>query len=369
MELGLHEAGIKASTLIENWAPAKRVLGQRFPDTELLDDVRGVKALPRADVFAGGFPCTDLSQAGRTAGIHGEASGLVRELFRLLPAVQPTWLVLENVRNMLVLDGGRAMEFLVTHLEDRGYRWAYRLVDSRSFGVPQRRQRVLLVASRTDDPRTVLFADDAGEIPERRLSENAFGFYWTEGLRGLGWARDAVPTLKGGSTIGIPSPPGVWVVGGEPGRRLVKPRIEDAEAMQGFRRGWTSAADSEPRGRGARWKMVGNAVTVGASRWLGSRLVDPGTHDPALDRPLEPGTKWPTAAWGEPGGVRFATQVSLWPVRTRYRHLLDVMDPDEAEPISLRGAAGFLSRLERGTLRIDPDFMVAVKEHVAYASV
>jgi DNA (cytosine-5)-methyltransferase 1 len=367
VELGFEAAGIHASTLIENWAPAMRVLKQRFPEADLKGDVRDVETLPQADIFTGGFPCTDLSQAGRTAGIHGEASGLVRELFRLLPAVQPTWLVLENVRNMLVLDRGRAMEFLVTQLEDRGYRWAYRLVDSRSFGVPQRRQRVLVVASRTEDPRAVLFSDDAGEIPQERLADDAYGFYWTEGLRGLGWARDAVPTLKGGSTIGIPSPPGVWFIDGEPGRRLLKPTIEDAEAMQGFRRGWTSSAAAEPRGHGARWKMVGNAVTVGASRWLGGRLVSPGTHDPALDRPLEAGERWPTAAWGEPGG-RFATDVSLWPVRTRYRHLLDMMKPERADAISWRGAAGFLSRLERSTLRIDPEFMVAVKEHVAYTA-
>jgi DNA (cytosine-5)-methyltransferase 1 len=366
VELGFARAGIVAHTLIENWEPAREVLRRNFPDATLLGDVRDVTSVPRADVLAGGFPCTDLSQAGRTAGIHGEASGLVKELFRLVPLVEPTWLVVENVRNMLSLDRGLAMQFLTTHLEDRGFRWAYRLVNSQAFGVPQRRHRVLMVASRTEDPRPVLFGDDAGEHSLPDLRTDAFGFYWTEGLRGLGWAQDAVPTLKGGSTIGIASPPGVWHRRGALGRRLLKPRIEDAEAMQGFPRGWTAAVpDDRPRRHGDRWKMVGNAVTVGASAWLGARLVAPGTYDAARDTPLRSGDRWPLAAWGE-AGRRFAHDVSMYPVRSDYQHLLDVMRPETADVVTLRGAAGFLDRLDRGSLRVDPEFRVAVKEHVAY---
>ena len=119
-------------------------------------------------------------------------------------------LLLENVRNMLYLDKGEAMRFLVEEIEALGYRWAYRLVDSRFTGTPQRRQRVIFLASQDLDPCSVLFADEAGEPPESHFKDNAFGFYWTEGLRGLGWARDATPTLKAGSTIGIPSPPAIW---------------------------------------------------------------------------------------------------------------------------------------------------------------
>lgn len=158
---------------------------------------------------------------------------------------------------MLVLDGGRAMRFLVGALEALGYRWAYRLVDSRFTGVPQRRQRVILLASLDDDPRDVLFSDDAGEPDTSHFRSDAFGFYWTEGLRGLGWARDAVPTLKGGSTIGIPSPPAIWNPGGRMGRRIVTPTLVEAEQMQGFDPGWTSSADSVSTRKGTRWKLVG----------------------------------------------------------------------------------------------------------------
>src|SRR5262249_35645490 len=132
-------------------------------------------------------PCQDLSQAGRTAGISGANSGLVGEVFRLLDGMKdgPRWLLLENVPNMLKLHGGGAMTFLRRRLEGMGYRLAYRTIDTRAFGLPQRRLRILLLASRTDDPCSVLFADDAGE---RTFDEGAAacGFYWTEGSTGLG---------------------------------------------------------------------------------------------------------------------------------------------------------------------------------------
>src|SRR5262245_59574290 len=100
-------------------------------------------------------------------------------------------------------------------------------------GIPQRRERVYIVASRVGDPRDVLLVDDAGapEAPDlERWRSVACGFYWTEGLRGLGWAFDAVPTLKGGSTIGIPSPPAIVLRSGA----IVQPDIRDAERLQGF---------------------------------------------------------------------------------------------------------------------------------------
>jgi DNA (cytosine-5)-methyltransferase 1 len=186
LELGFHQAGARTELLCEKWEPARAVLGEHFPGVDLRGDIIDLKELPATDVVTAGFPCTDLSQAGRTAGIHGRESGLVKYLFDLLDTAHPRWVVIENVRNMLVLDGGDAMNYLVHKLEKRKYRWAYRLVDSRFTGVPQRRQRVLLVASRSEDPRTVLFADDAGEPDDSRLRRDAYGFYWTEGLTGLG---------------------------------------------------------------------------------------------------------------------------------------------------------------------------------------
>jgi DNA (cytosine-5)-methyltransferase 1 len=361
LECGLVGAGGRAELLCEWWDPARSVLKAHWPEVPLHGDVQTLEAIPRVDVVTAGFPCQDLSQAGRMAGITGKRSGLVGEIFRLIEKSHPRWLVLENVRNMLVLDQGRAMRFLIDSLESLGYRWAYRLVDSRSSGVPQRRQRVLLVASRTEDPSTVLFADEAGEPKLDTLAEDAFGFYWTEGLTGLGWARDAVPTLKGGSTLGIPSPPAIWIPGAPVGRQVVTPLIEDAEALQGFPRGWTEHAQPNGKRNGPRWKLVGNAVSVGVSQWLGMRLANPG--EPNREGRIFDKKKWPTAAWGG-NGKAWASPMSMWPVSQAYTHLLDIVDASTAVPLSLRATAGFLSRTERSTLRFDADFLVSLKEHV-----
>ncbi|MGW7628114.1 DNA cytosine methyltransferase [Streptomyces griseoincarnatus] len=366
VELGFQAAGMRTKLLCEWWEPAQAVLNHRFPDVPLHDDIQTLQALPDVDVVAAGFPCTDLSQAGRTAGIHGKASGMVKHLLELLEDASPRWVVIENVRNMLALDRGTAMEYLVGEFERLGYTWAYRLVDSRFTGVPQRRHRVIFLASRTEDPCSVLFADEAEERPESDYREDAFGFYWTEGNTGLGWARDALPTLKGGSGLGIPSSPAMWVRNARPGRAIVTPRIEDAEELQGFPRDWTRAALEVAR-PGVRWKLVGNAVTVGVSEWVGRRLQDPGHFDETGQLILPKGMKWPTAAWGN-SGERWSVPASLWPERHDYRHLLDVVDSDEAAPLSLRATTGFHTRLLKSRLRYSEEFSQALKEHSGYMS-
>lgn len=362
IELGLQRAGMHTELLCEWWEPARAVLEHRFPDVPIEPDVRDLEKLPPVDLVTAGFPCTDLSQAGNMKGITGEASGLVGEVFRLLDDRRVPWVLLENVRNMLVLDGGRAMHFLVDQMEALGYQWAYRLVDSRFTGVPQRRQRVIFLASTDGDPREVLFADEAGAPDDESYRDDMYGFYWTEGLRGLGWARDAVPTLKGGSTIGIPSPPAIWNRRARSGRRIVTPTVIEAEQMQGFDAGWTERADSVSRRKGTRWKLVGNAVTVGVSEWVAERLGTPGPFDAEV-RSLSASAPWPKAAYGA-NGMRWSVDASMWPVRRPYTHLSDLVDVGTASPLSTRAAAGFLERANRGTLRIDQRFLDDIASHI-----
>lgn len=364
IELGLHRAGHESVLLSELMDSAQSVLRHRFSGVDLVPDVHDVKSLSaEVELLAAGFPCQNLSQAGLVAGIGGEQSGLVNEVFRIVRRRYPKWLLVENVQFMLQLGRGDAMRHIISELENMKMRWAYRVVDSRFAGVPQRRRRVILLASRTEDPRSVLFADDAGER-DADFVDGAHGFYWTEGLRGLGWAKDAVPTLKGGSTIGIPSPPGIWIPDAELGRRLVTPSVEDGEALQGFERGWTDSVDGS-RSAGARWKLVGNAVTVGVAQWVGERLAVPG--DPMGDDvPLVRTGSWPSTAWGDKGKAFEVRGLSEFPVHRSYQHLLHVVRTQDAPALSYKGAAGFLSRTARAKLRFDPDFIADVTEHVEY---
>jgi len=333
-DLGFAKTGIEPVMLCERWEPAATVLRARFPGIPLHDDIRVLTHLPRCEIVTAGFPCTDLSQAGRMAGIDGPQSGLVRDVLRLIGNTSslPEWLVVENVRNMLVLDRGRAMDVLVGGLEALRWRWAYRVVDARAFSLPQRRQRVILVASPVHDPREVLFADEVGEPGASWYRDDAHGFYWTEGRLGLGWVQDAIPTLKGGSTIGIPSPPAIWLPREELGKRIVLPDIEDGEALQGFPRGWTDEVEGSKRA-GLRWKLVGNAVPIPVAEWVGNRLMTPAEPVGTVQGPL--GSRWPVAAFGDRHG-RWTVALSTWPVCATYQHLWDVLDHERITTLSVR---------------------------------
>lgn len=356
-ELGLQKAGVDTELLCEWWDPAASVLRSRF-DAEVVGDIRGLASIPEVEVLTAGFPCTDLSQVGRTAGIGGNASGLVREVFRLVEENPPRWVVLENVPNMLGLAGGAAMAVITDWFAERGWSWAYRTVDSQHFGLRQRRRRVFLVASPTEDPRNVLFADET-TTAGTRAAHRQFGFSWTEGNRGLGWGPGVTPTLKGGSAVGIASPPAVWHIGRDPGAEIVRPSIEAGERLQGFRAGWTAGARD-----GMRWKMVGNAVSVPVAAWIGRRLVEPGEFV-AVERTPRRGGRWPAAASNASGSVE-AWALSERPLPIRARTTLGgVLDDYGSEPLSHGATVGFAGRLAASSLRYEPDFMLALQTHAA----
>ncbi len=364
IELGLDRVGHSTELLCELEPAARAVLLARFPDVENAPDVTKLRELPKSvTLVTAGFPCQDLSQAGKTAGIEGRQSGLVSHVFRLLRKRRVPWVLLENVSFMLRLARGDAMRLVIDELEALGYRWAYRVIDSRAFGLPQRRERVYLVACLPDagDPRDVILSCDAGAPAiKENYRDFANGFYWTEGTRGLGWATDGVPTLKGGSTIGIASPPAIWM----PDGRIVKPDIRDAERLQGFPADWTDAALSVAR-QGFRWKLIGNAVTVDAAQWIGGKLRRPEAYDDSADITMDSRARWPDAAWSLEPGERFVSQASRWPARIAGQSLADFLE-FEPQLLSARATAGFLSRASTSTLRFPAGLIAALEAHLDF---
>ena len=108
--------------------------------------------LPRADLWAAGFPCQDISVSGRQRGINGARSGLFFTLAQLVkgqsPENRPTWIVLENVKNLLSIHGGWDFATVLDTLASLGYRIEYGLLNTKYFGPPQNRERVFIVACR-----------------------------------------------------------------------------------------------------------------------------------------------------------------------------------------------------------------------------
>ncbi len=359
-ELGMHRAGHRTELLCDVLPAAKAVLNARFADVEYRDDILRLGSLPASvDAICAGFPCQDLSQAGRTAGLEGARSGLIGEVFRLLSRRRVPTVIVENVPFMLQLNGGDAIRAIVDEFEHRGYRWAYRVVDTFGFGLPQRRERVFLVASRECDPATVLLGEESPvPRPKSALGELAHGFYWTEGLGGLGWAVDAVPTLKNGSTIGIPSPPAVLM----PDGRIIKPGLRDAERLQGFEADWTAPAETVAR-PSARWSLIGSAVSVPVAQWIGERIVSPASYDQARDSEFSNGGKAPRAARFD-GKRRYAVGIGSDPVGIRPPALSQFLTDIEGQAdLSLKATLGFLGRTRRAKLRFEPGFIAAVERH------
>ncbi|MCF6746611.1 DNA (cytosine-5-)-methyltransferase [Blastococcus sp. KM273128] len=358
-ELGLRTSGHEASLLVENFPPALHVLRRRFPDVKVEEDVRDVTAIPTGtDLLVAGFPCQDLSSVGRKAGITGSKSSLVAEVFRILKTGDVPWVVLENVPFLLSLNKGSALSFVTQTLTALGYRWCYRVVDSNAFGLPQRRNRWFLVASRVGDPRDVLLADQAtppSVVDDYRSA--ACGFYWTEGMRAFGWTVDGVPPIKCGSSVGVASPPAIRTPSGE----FITPDIRDAERLQGFPEDWTAPAEEVAR-PGQRWRLVGNAVSPPVAQWLGERLALPGFYDPSNDRPIE-GPPWPRqAAWADYDGRIHAAKVSAFPAWLP-RDPLATFLRHGGRPLSARAANGFLSRTRKGSLRFPAGFLADLEEH------
>lgn len=355
-ELGFAEAGFRTTMLCEVDPVARAVLADRFPGTEVAADVRELDRLPSGtDIVCAGFPCQDLSSVGAKAGIRGDRSSLVGEVFRLLEQSPVEWVVVENVRFMLHLGKGAAMQRITSEFERLGYRWAYRVVDSRAF-VPQRRHRVFLVASQSHDPRRVLFADDVPAPRRERTIDRPLGFYWTEGTYATGLAADGVPPLKGGSTVGIPSPPAILLADG----RVGTPDLRDAERLQGFPPDWTTAAEEVAR-PSLRWRLVGNAITVPVAAWLASRIASPGEKS-LVSEPTPITGKWPDAGWSC-GDDRFSANVGDHPTMTDTGGLESFLEYP-LHPLSTRATRGFLKRARAGRMRYPDGFLERLEEHI-----
>ena len=174
--------------------------------------------------------------------------------------------------------------------------------------------------------------------PSETKEGSIYGFYWTEGSRGVGWAIEATPPIKGGSSIGIPSPPAVW----RPRNDFVGTiHLEDAERLQGFAPGWTSTTSKSEASRDRfRWRLVGNAVCVPMAQWIGHRLMAPGQFSGKPQ--IWMGSGLPIAAWGGKGKFN-AADVSKWPLRRGRQQLSRFLHRD-LKPLSARATEGFLGR-------------------------
>lgn len=293
LDLGFERQGFSISWACDKERSCRKVLAKHFPSATIYEDVKTIDPLTASpvDVVIGGFPCQDLSTGGQRKGLAGERSGLFYEFIRIVRDMptRPSFVVVENVPGMLTSNNGRDFGVVLNEMVKQ---WspksiAWRLLDSRFFGVPQRRERVFVVADlggeraaeildlKTDMRRDTrarattgknsvstfnpLFDEYVEQYPQpirksRKAQSNKDFETWVDteysntlNLFDVG-QRSSVLVLENPNVV-----------------RYLTPL--EWERLQGFPDGWTDGLSDR-----ARYCQMGNAVTVNVAEWVAKRI-------------------------------------------------------------------------------------------------
>jgi len=149
-DLGLERAGMRCKWQVEIDGYAQAVLRKHWPDVRRHDDVRTFPPQEGewgVDVICGGFPCQDISVAGKGAGLAGARSGLWSEFARIIGELRPRYVIVENVAALLA----RGMGTVLGDLSTLGYDAEWHVIPASAVGAPHRRERVWIIAFRNAD--------------------------------------------------------------------------------------------------------------------------------------------------------------------------------------------------------------------------
>lgn len=171
-DLGFERAGIKTLWQVELNDYCRKVLAKNFPNAERFYSVTTSGehdwVLPKVDIVSGGFPCQDISVAGKGAGINGKRSGLWSEYARLVGELRPKYIVVENVAALLARGMGRVLGDLAA----LGYDAEWECLRASDFGAPHRRERIWIVAYPQSERNSEWCKDGERGEPARELGRS-----------------------------------------------------------------------------------------------------------------------------------------------------------------------------------------------------
>jgi DNA (cytosine-5)-methyltransferase 1 len=297
MRYGSVCSGIEAATVAWHglgWEPAwfseilpfpSEVLKYRYEKVPNLGDMTQLSGkkefAEHIDLLVGGTPCQDFSQAGKRGGLEAQKGNLTLEYIKILESKQPQWFVWENVPGVLSLDGGRVFGTILRKMAECGYGLAYRVLDSRYFGLLQSRPRVFVVGYLGNDrkPPAKVLLDGPSRNHYPAGGDSKTGRIPTLTLRnaGNGNARGVVVvegTLHGDGTPGPYGEGRTWQI------RACTPGEE--EKRQGFpgehtRIPWNDKPADECPDK-PRYEAIGNSMAVPVMRWIGERIEEVSHH-------------------------------------------------------------------------------------------
>ncbi|NCB28066.1 MAG: DNA cytosine methyltransferase, partial [Bacteroidia bacterium] len=224
LDLAAGMAGIEVIGFCEIEPFPVEVLTKRFPGVPIFEDVRkltaevirdrtGMDASQSIDVIFGGFPCQDLSQAGKQVGLTGARSGLWFEMLRVISELRPRYVLAENVRGAVNL----ALDTVYSNLVNEGYKVYPYVIPASAVGAPHQRERLFVVGVREDVHRqyTEAMENTGCELRQGSSEQREMGRETSEGIAsdsefsgGTLWPS---PVASDGSCGGIISPDDTYV--------------------------------------------------------------------------------------------------------------------------------------------------------------
>ena len=139
--------GFKTTQFIEIDPFCQSVLKKHWPEVQIHDDIKSFRSSPgEFEVITAGFPCQDLSQAGKQKGLSAERSGLFYEVIRLARELRPEFLLLENVGNLLSHQNGQTFQEVLFQIAKAGFDAEWALIPASDLGACHQRKRVWIIA-------------------------------------------------------------------------------------------------------------------------------------------------------------------------------------------------------------------------------
>jgi len=345
---GLEFPDSKPEVFCELDSACHDVLRRRFRDVDIHSDVRTLVP-PRADVVVGGWPCQDISVAGKQRGLSGKNSGLFYHMPRIAKASKARVIIAENVPNLLRMDGGSMFRQVLGEFRRSGFPVvAWRVLNARQFGLPQQRKRVLMVAAKDVDHVWALFRETSFIRRRKGKVVEAAGFYTTAGSRSICYSKGFVPTLKVGSSLSIPGPPGLFYSG-----IVRKASMNECIKLQGF-----SPKDFAGLNSKDVFRMMGNAVPLPIGHFVTSGLSI---------KAEQPELSFEADGHIAEAGVSIAGKIHSVKIEAPVRlaeNLSEYIDVGSEERLSQRAASGLLRRLRKSGVAC-PSPLVAALERCA----
>ena len=265
--LGLERAGFKTVAFCEIDKKCQLVLKKHWPDVPIFDDVKTLKKgdlNERIDVICGGFPCQDISLAGKGAGLAGERSGLWREFHRLIKEIKPKFVIIENVAALR----SRGLDEILGSLASIGYDAGWHCIPASAVGAPHRRDRIWIVA--------YPHSKSSVQACQNAISQSRQGDAWMGFARGS-WGQHVSESYTYVADTTSERLKGVRSVGIEESPAYVRPQI----LVRGsFRKSkyWEAepsmgrVADGVPN-RVDRLKQLGNAIVPQIAELIGKAII------------------------------------------------------------------------------------------------